>query len=229
MKLNLKYLSIVLLGGTLVFSSCTKHPDSPGYEYVPDMYRSQAVEAYVDYGLVGDDERGERALRLKNTQSARTPVEGTIPFQTDAKMAALMMPLSYGLEDAEKAGAEWKLPAMYMEDVKGNLKEGKRLYGIFCQHCHGAKGMGDGGVVEVGDFNRPNPYSGGYKDRSLGSIFHTITYGKGAMGAHGSQLNKNERWKVAMYVRELQHGEFVAEEVVPVNDSIAVVADTTGL
>ena len=37
-----------------VFSSCVKHPDSPGYEYVDDMFRSQAIEAYIDYGLVGD-------------------------------------------------------------------------------------------------------------------------------------------------------------------------------
>ena len=37
-----------------IFSSCVKHRDSPGYEYVDDMFRSQAIEAYIDYGLVGD-------------------------------------------------------------------------------------------------------------------------------------------------------------------------------
>ena len=80
MKLTLKYIAIVLIGGTIALSSCSKHPDSPGYEYVPDMYRSQAIEAYVDYGMVGDEEKGERAERLKNTQSARVPAEGTIPY-----------------------------------------------------------------------------------------------------------------------------------------------------
>jgi mono/diheme cytochrome c family protein len=44
------------------------------------------------------------------------------------------------------------------------------------------------------------------KDRTLGSIFHTITHGKNAMGPHGSQMNKDERWKVALYVRSLQNG-----------------------
>ena len=35
-------------------------------------------------------------------------------------------------------------------------------------------------------------------------MFHTITHGKNAMGPHASQLNKDERWKVAMYVRTMQ-------------------------
>ena len=77
-----------------------------------------------------------------------------------------------------------------------------------CMHCHGKTGQGDGGVVVVGDYNPPSPYDGAYKERSLGGIFHVITFGKGAMGAHASQLNKEERWKVAMYVRTLQHGDF---------------------
>ena len=46
-------------------SSCVKHPDSPGYEYVDDMFRSQAIEAYIDYGLVGDKVNDT----LKNTIS----------------------------------------------------------------------------------------------------------------------------------------------------------------
>ena len=67
----------------------------------------------------------------------------------------------------------------------------------------------------------------------LGGIFHVITYGKGAMGAHASQLNKIERWKVAMYVRTLQHGGFNLEglagpeesdsSIVDINNPVAVV------
>tara|TARA_R110002153_G_scaffold250717_2_gene407536 strand:+ start:2930 stop:3127 length:198 start_codon:yes stop_codon:yes gene_type:complete len=36
-------IMIVLLGS---LSSCTKHPDSPGYEYFDDMYYSPAIKAY---------------------------------------------------------------------------------------------------------------------------------------------------------------------------------------
>ena len=31
-------------------TGCVNNPDSSGLEYMPDMYRSPAVEAYVDYG-----------------------------------------------------------------------------------------------------------------------------------------------------------------------------------
>ncbi len=224
MKLNLKYISAAVIGGALVMSSCTKSPDSPGYEYVPDMYRSQAIEAYVDYGLVGDDERGEDVIARKNTISARIPADGTIPFKATKEEAALNMPYPYALEQKEEA-ANNPLPEYFTEDIDGNIKEGKRLYNIFCKHCHGDKGQGDGGVVTVGGFNPPSPYNAAYKDRTMGSVYHTITHGTGgAMGSHASQISKEDRWKIVMYVNTLQHGEFVLNTVEPVADT--VVADT---
>ena len=39
---------------------------------------------------------------------------------------------------------------------------------------------------------------------SDGKIYHTITYGYNAMGAHASLLTPEERWQVVMYVHELQ-------------------------
>jgi len=207
MKINLKYISIFAIGGSLVLTSCFKSDDSPGYEYMPDMYRSQAIEAYVDYGMVKDEELSEEALKRKNTISAKIPAEGSIPYYANHDKAKLFMPYSYAnTPEGYEASDANNIPTVFLEDVKGNVKEGKRLYNIMCQHCHGMKGQGDGGVVEVGDFNPPSPYDGAYKNRSLGKIFHVITYGKGAMGAHSSQLNKEERWKVSMYVRTLQHG-----------------------
>ena len=184
---------------------------------MPDMYRSQAIEAYVDYGMVADNEIDS----LKTKISARKPAVGTIPYMENKEKAAIFMPLKYGENDRKKAAEELQLPEYFLSDIEGNVKEGKRLYNIFCQHCHGKTGQGDGGVVEVGGFNPPSPYNGAYKDRTLGSIFHTITYGKGAMGPHASQLNKEERWKVVMYVRLLQRGEFINDEVAPQNDTTA--------
>ena len=223
MKLTLKYIAVILIGA-ITLSSCSKHPDSPGYEYMPDMYRSQAIEAYVDYGMVGDEERDETNKRLKNTQSARTPAEGTIPYNSDIHKAELMMPFKYGEAELDSASANFKIPSSFLDDIDGNVKEGKRLYEIMCMHCHGKTGQGDGGVVVVGGYNPPSPYNGAYKERSLGGIFHVITFGKGAMGPHASQLNKEERWKVAMYVRTLQHGDFNLNGLTG-----NVKADTTGL
>ena len=42
------------------------------------------------------------------------------------------------------------------------------------------------------------------KDLTDGKIFHTITYGVNLMGAHASQISPAERWKIVLYVHELQ-------------------------
>lgn len=222
MKVNFKYISTFAILGMLLFASCVKSDDSPGYEYVPDMYRSQAIEAYVDYGLVKDDERSEEAIIRKNTISARKPAYGSIPYKTDIDEAELLMPYQYeNTNEGYEASDKNNIPSVFLDDIEGNIKEGKRLYNIMCQHCHGTKGQGDGGVVEVGEFNPPSPYDGAYKNRSLGKIFHVITYGKGAMGPHASQLDKVERWKVAMYVRTLQHGgDFKLNELLGAKEEV---------
>ena len=49
----LTVLGFSTLAISLLFtSSCTSNPDSSGYEYMPDMYRSPAIEAYVDYAEI---------------------------------------------------------------------------------------------------------------------------------------------------------------------------------
>jgi hypothetical protein len=59
-----------------------------------------------------------------------------------------------------------------------------------------------------------------------GTIFYSITYGKGMMGSHASQLNKEERWKVVHYVEKLQGKQqgAVADSVVAVVADPAAVA-----
>jgi len=37
-----------------------------------------------------------------------------------------------------------------------------------------------------------------------GEIFHTITLGIRSMGAHGSQIRPEDRWKLIIYIRKLQ-------------------------
>ena len=44
------------------------------------------------------------------------------------------------------------------------------------------------------------------------AFFHVITHGKGRMYPHGSQVNPEERWKIAMYVATLQNPEAAAAE-----------------
>ncbi len=180
-------LPLLVIGMT----SCVKDPQSPGYEYMPDMYRSPAVEAYVDYENI-------------ETLSARVPAKGTIVFTNDSAKVIFNMP--YPIPDTPEGyeqSAALKNPIPYSEAV---LAEGKYIYEKFCTHCHGEKGDGQGSIVQNGKFDGIPAYNAGaLQTLPEGKMFHVITFGKGMMGPHAGQLNKEERWKVVHYVRYLQH------------------------
>lgn len=185
---------------------CNNTPNSPGVEYMPDMYRSPAVEAYVDYGQDPYHFSEDTARIQRNTPSAKLPPVGTIPFAKDPSKASFNMPYPYPatVEGYEQAGLELKSPIAMSE---ASVERGKVHYDKFCAHCHGAKGEGDGGVVVNGKYPTPPSYTGALKDLPEGKIFHSLVYGKNvAMGSHASQLNKEERWEVTRYVQYLQNG-----------------------
>ena len=83
-----------------VLSACTSNADSPGLEYMPDMYRSPAVEAYVDYGEV----RGRIDESKKTRLTAMTPPAFAIPYVgTDSTEVRLMMPYARLANESFKA------------------------------------------------------------------------------------------------------------------------------
>ena len=83
------------------------------------------------------------------------------------------------------------------------IAEGKELYGRFCSHCHGVTGT-EPGLVGERYAGVPSYTSAALKNVPEGHIFHVITYGKGRMGSHASQLSQEERWKIVRYVQTLQ-------------------------
>ena len=195
MNLSYRNLKLVACGTFAVmlvagFTSCGKKDvNSPGFEYMPDMYRSPSVEYYGTHVINGD-----------TLDNAMLPVAGTI--------ARGYMPYVYPNtpEGYTSAGLYLKNPIAYSEAVE---KEGEVLFGKFCVHCHGATGAGDGKVGA----KLPGPppaYNGALKDLPEGKIFHSITYGKGSMGSHASQLTQEERWKLVYYVQKLQGPKTVA-------------------
>tara|TARA_B100000809_G_scaffold200028_1_gene200180 strand:- start:294 stop:986 length:693 start_codon:yes stop_codon:yes gene_type:complete len=201
--------SLILVG---FFTSCQADPNSPGMEYMPDMYRSPSIETYVDYGQVK-----ERLVdSLVKSNPALLPPLGTVPFTANelndfpyAHGAPFGHDKSHGLFEANFDSTGYVDAALdinpipFSDDV---LKEGKRLYGNFCIHCHGEKGNGQGSVVmnSNGAYPAPPSYSNQLKDLPAGQIFYSVTYGKGLMGSHASQLSKEERWNVVYYVQTLQ-------------------------
>jgi len=203
MNLNKLYTAIIL-SGAVALIGCGAGENDPGTEYAPNMYHSVAYEPLKqikdkDAGLwvnSSEDEVGEYYSSNPNNaheMNMREPVANSV-------RRGEFLPYRIPKDSLALAAAIMVNP---LDSTAENVAEGKRLYGVFCIHCHGDNGQQPGKVGEK--------YAGvpSYKAPALiniteGHIFHVITHGKGRMGAHGSQVNQKERWQLAMYVKVLQ-------------------------
>lgn len=191
-KYTLLALGTVAIASASMLSSCMKeNPDSPGYEYMPDMYRSPAPEPNSLY-LSG---------ATTDSLANRLPAPGTIPRG--------WTPFPYentALGDS-LASMFWKAPhGMRNDSVE---ERGKFLYERFCMMCHGTAGDGQGKLVTTEKYGAmPPSYLTLYTAGKLtdGHVYHVITYGIRNMGSHASQLSPQERWEVTMYVERLGRG-----------------------
>lgn len=188
---KLKRLGIITVSTvvSVLLTACGKDKRSTGWEYAPNMYEPIAYEAY------------QPNTNFKNGTTAQVPPAGTIP------VGFVRFDYSNNKEGYDKASLE--VVNTYITNSK-NLADGKVLFEHFCSPCHGIQGQGDGLVVQHG-YPAPPSYSkgqssrgGAMKDLTDGKIYHTITYGLNAMGSYASQLNPDERWKVVLYVHQLQ-------------------------
>lgn len=232
---------------TVILASCASDPDSAGLEYMPDMYRSPAVEPYVDYGQVRETENEDMKMQL----SAMTPPHGSVPYYgTDSLEVALMLPYhrkanvsfreTHGMfgadltyEDTYKLAAADNnpLPLPTDEDeLKAFFANAKVLFENNCSHCHGDKGDGNGEMMVNGTYVGVPDYAN-VTNLSDGQLFYSIYYGKGMMGSHKSILNKKEIWTVVHYINKLQDGDYGtpgADLAMPAEgDSLAV--DVAGI
>src|SRR6185437_4637012 len=168
-----------------LMSSCGSKK-KPGLTYMPDMAYSRAYESYA-----------ENNLAKQNIDYVPYPVQGTIrrgdlfpyPLPDDSngyKMSA-------GIKDP--------LPTL----DSNQLKEAGRLFNINCAICHGAKMDAQGPLATGGKVPAvANLTQAIYVNMPVGTMFHSVTYGKGNMGSYASQLTRKQRWMVIQYVKQHQ-------------------------
>ncbi len=156
----------------------------PYFEFLPEMVHSLAYDAFSPNPVFADG------------KTLQAPVKGTIPRG--------FFPLDYRAtpEDAVRAGEELFNP--FSPEDKHALGRGAFIYAQFCQVCHGPQGTGHGPVAQRG---YPPPASLlGPKALEMkdGRIFHVLSFGQGNMPSYASQISREDRWKVILYVRWLQ-------------------------
>jgi mono/diheme cytochrome c family protein len=150
---------------------------------MPNMQAPVGYETYGEYDV------------FPGEQSAMLPVEGTI-----ARGYSLF---DYGSSNEEflRAKAELMSP---LDSTQVDFARGKELYDIYCGICHGTKGDGQGNLVKREKILGIPSYADVGRAINEGSTYHTIYYGKNAMGSYANQLNEEERWQVVAYVLKLK-------------------------
>jgi len=178
------YKTILIALVVVSMAACDKTRHDKANFYMPDMEYSRAFETYSENP------------NFANNQTALKPVEGTIPRG--------FVPYNYENtpEGKELAGKELKNT---IELNEASLKRGKAMYQRFCINCHGENGDGQGYLFSSGKYPvQPRTLiDDELKNRPVGQIYHVITVGSAVMGAHGSQIAPDDRWKIIHYIKEV--------------------------
>jgi mono/diheme cytochrome c family protein len=192
----------------VLLTACGAGGTDQGTEYAPNMYHSVAYEPLTQ---IMDEDAGRLVTSIDykdghaeffnsnklnpGYMNMRTPPANTVKRNSQG-----WLPYRISKDSLAYAASTLKNP---LDSTAAIVGDGKVLYEMYCDHCHGAKGKGDGKVADK-YAGVANLTGDALKGISEGHIFHVITMGKGLMWAHGSQVSPEDRWKIAKYVKTLQ-------------------------
>lgn len=135
---------------------------------------------------------------LPGGQVLQTPPKGTVP-----RSGLVPLPYGPGQAEAERAGRELKNPLLPTQD---HFSRGKLVYERSCAACHGKDGDNNSSVIVAKGLLAPAVLVAPVvKNMPDGRIFHVATFGgPQKMKGLGDLLSREDRWKVVLYIRELQ-------------------------
>ena len=191
----------LVVGLTAGLLSCGDDHNDTGTEFAPNMYNSVGYEPMTQ--LQGDTNKIN-----PYGMNMRLPVAGTVSRKKytgadSIQQAFLEQELLAKTDPNDSLSYSAALLKNPLAATPENIEAGKLQYERFCQHCHGEGGKGDGLVAK--QYKGVPVYSSdALKDVNDGHIYHVITHGKGRMWPHASQISSENRWKIVLYVHELQ-------------------------
>ena len=195
-RLVLNVLLSLLLVGLFGFDRWAASDSSqPNFEFLPQMAHAPRYNAFAANPNFADG------------KPLQSPVPGTI--------ARGELPLHYAAApaDAVRAGEELLNPV-----PAGHIRaraRGEQVFRNFCLPCHGADARGMGPVTQRGVPPPPSLLATHAMQMKDGQLFHILTYGQNNMASYASQLSRDDRWNVIVYVRSLQAAAKLAAPAAP--------------
>lgn len=188
MRNPLKLTTSILLAGAALFAAACNSGEmrrNPGKTYAPDMTYSRAYDYYNHNPNFADG------------YTARIPVTGTVARGHDLP--------DHLVEGDTNA---YKTFSTSMKFSADQLKEGKRIYNIYCGICHGTGLDGNGPLYNGGNGKfaaaPANFKLEKYLAMPVGQMYAAVKFGKNAMGSYASQLDIHQRWMVIAYIKQFQ-------------------------
>ncbi len=228
-------LAAVCVASVLLWSCTRAGGEETGTEYMPDMAHSIAYEANHDvyyYNNTWGDEEDYEAYAQPRKPVNGTVARGYLPNkyqrlddfrEVPEETHAVVQERVWNLMKEDRSIVNPIQPTTKAE-LERTLAEGKHIYTIMCEVCHGEGLKGNGVIYNEGE----GPYSA--KPANLvgdeaivasadGRYLNAILHGKGQMQSHADKMSPLERWKVIHYIRSMQAAE-AGEEYNPLAGTV---------
>ncbi len=155
MRINTIFNYLVVITISTSLFACGAGGDDQGLEYAPNMYHSVPYEPLTQ---IVDEEAGEAAQWFNNTSDGHGEYYNSNPLNKNRM--TMRLPAANTVPRNKQGYLPYRIPKDSLElaatipspldstMAEAAIKDGKILYGKYCEHCHGGKGEGDGHVAE---------------------------------------------------------------------------------
>ncbi|MDN3690436.1 c-type cytochrome [Cyclobacterium jeungdonense] len=120
-------------------------------------------------------------------------------------------------QDRKNSESLWEVPesAQRRSDPlpvsETHLMEGRQLFQLYCESCHGASGRGDGAAGQAMGSQPADLHSDPVQSQSDGVLFYKISEGRGIMPSFKEIMTEKQRWQLVRHLRNLGNTQTVAD------------------
>lgn len=167
-----------------------------------------AAGCHTDMWVQPRTNTADKSAFYDNRESSRHPVEGTVAIGQQNASESMYRGRSDG-----KLVTTIPIPV----DMKV-LRRGQERFEIFCSHCHGRAGDGNGMIAQRGLSLVKKPasfHTQRLREMPVGHFFDVITNGYGIMFNQAANIEPKDRWAIAAYIRALQFSQNATLDDVP--------------